>query len=498
MKSAKFKAILSQKENYLYLSFIIFLLLRLPSLFEPLVYGDEGVYLTLGQALRKGLVFYRDIHDNKPPLLYLIAAIAGNFKTYRLLYFLWTGVGFFFFHNLAQKLFPKEKRSVRISILAFSILAPIPLFEGTIANAENFLIYTSIAGFLILLRKKNLKSGFFFAGCLFSLSTLFKVPAVFDFVTAIIVFFVLQKESFRKIIISFTKPEFWSLVFGFLAPIASSIIYYSLKGAGSDYFNAAFAQNIPYLSSWTPSVIKTSPLPFSLPLRALLVLSVVISLFVLRRKKPSSTTFNLIIGWFFLNIFAALLSSRPYPHYLYQALPAFCLSLGLLFSSYRALKLIPIIFVLILSLIFTHFDYYRYPVWPYYQNFYQYLIGIKSHEEYSTFWSNQILSLYQTANFIKTHSAPNEKIFVWGDQTCLYPLAERLPVGRYAAAYHIKDFDKDFIKTLAALSLKPPRLFVVFKNEKESLGKLFYFLHQNYSLIETFGEIEIYHRDSQR
>jgi len=47
-------------------------------------YADEDIYLTLGQGLKKGLVFYRDIHDNKPPLLYVMAAVAGNVKVFRL------------------------------------------------------------------------------------------------------------------------------------------------------------------------------------------------------------------------------------------------------------------------------------------------------------------------------------------------------------------------------------------------------------------------------
>ena len=41
--------------------------------------------MTLGNAFRKGLVFYRDIHDNKPPLLYLLAALSfGHFYLFRL------------------------------------------------------------------------------------------------------------------------------------------------------------------------------------------------------------------------------------------------------------------------------------------------------------------------------------------------------------------------------------------------------------------------------
>ena len=52
--------------------------LRVPSLFEPYWYGDEGIYLTIGRAMRSGMELYREVHDNKPPLLYVVAAIASG------------------------------------------------------------------------------------------------------------------------------------------------------------------------------------------------------------------------------------------------------------------------------------------------------------------------------------------------------------------------------------------------------------------------------------
>ncbi len=66
----KQKAFFLQLNPFLLIIILLMILLRIPSLFEPYWYGDEGIYLTLGQAIRKGLLLYRDIHDNKPPLLY--------------------------------------------------------------------------------------------------------------------------------------------------------------------------------------------------------------------------------------------------------------------------------------------------------------------------------------------------------------------------------------------------------------------------------------------
>ena len=44
-------------------------LLQLPFLDEPL-FGDEGVYATIGRELLHGTLPYRDLFDHKPPLLY--------------------------------------------------------------------------------------------------------------------------------------------------------------------------------------------------------------------------------------------------------------------------------------------------------------------------------------------------------------------------------------------------------------------------------------------
>src|SRR4030042_6048418 len=92
------------EKNWLCLILIYAFILRLPSLFEPLVYGDEGIYMTLGLAIRRGLIPYLQIHDNKPPLVYLLAAVAHNFQNYRLLLMLWSLATIFVFEKLVERL----------------------------------------------------------------------------------------------------------------------------------------------------------------------------------------------------------------------------------------------------------------------------------------------------------------------------------------------------------------------------------------------------------
>src|SRR3990167_1365562 len=53
-------------------------LLPIPSFIEPYWYGDEGIYQVIGMGLRNGRLLYRDIWDNKPPLLYVLYALYNS------------------------------------------------------------------------------------------------------------------------------------------------------------------------------------------------------------------------------------------------------------------------------------------------------------------------------------------------------------------------------------------------------------------------------------
>ena len=83
-----------------------------PMFDHPHPYADEGIYLVLGQAFRKGLVFYRDIHDNKPPLLYITAGLAGSLQMFRLILLAWNLVNVWLVWLLGKKLFGKKPLAV--------------------------------------------------------------------------------------------------------------------------------------------------------------------------------------------------------------------------------------------------------------------------------------------------------------------------------------------------------------------------------------------------
>lgn len=489
------------KKYWLVLVFILVIFLRLPSLFEPFTYGDEGIYLALGQAARRGLVFYRDIHDNKPPMLYLLAGLAGDFSSYRLTAFFWSLATIFVFYQLSKLLFKKNLLAVIATTTLFAFLANAHTFEGNVANAENFMLLPTIAAFYLIAKKgfdkkthllKNAKI-WLLAGILLGLATLFKVPAAFDFIAIgallFIAFFKERKKNYTQYAVRYTL-----LLIGFILPILLTLIYYTSQGALNQYLIAAFFQNLPYLSSWAGGQSQAGGFPLLIVLRTWVVALLIMLLFLFRKKISFRT--QLIFAWFGFSWFAALLSSRPYPHYLIQVLPALSLSFGLLFVKGKGFlieRAVPATLLVVFVATFYSFQFWSYPSFPYYFNFYQFALRGKSQQEYFNDFDGRANSIYQVADYLQVHTIPYERIFIWGNIPFIYPLARRLPTGRYTVAYHIIDFN-GHQETITELQELNPRYIIVDPQEKRPFPKFFLWLEQRYFLAKQIGDFQIFHR----
>lgn len=470
--------------------FIVVFLLRIPSFFEPFWYGDEMVYLTLGEALRRGLVWYRDIHDNKPPLLYLIAAISGNVFWFRAVLAGWMLATIYFFYKLAQLLFAGSEKLVKIAVWVFALLTTITLLEGNIANAEIFMIGPIILGFWLLLSEKPTTKRLFSAGLSFGFATLFKVPAAFDLGTIFILWLAaasFRKKGWQK---SLQKSSF--ILAGFLLPILASIFYYWAVGAFDRYITAAFWQNIGYLSSWRVPLSGQSFLDRNAPFIARAAVLILISgiLAYLWKKKKVSTGFLFAGTWFSFSLFAALLSQRPYPHYLLQVVPSFSLLLGIMFAGRTKEQFypLPLLTVLGLALIFYKFGYYA--VFSYYENFILWASGQRLQTDYFAGFDRRVPRTYQIASYLSRHTQPQDPIFVWGNDTAIYALTRRLPPGRYVAAYHINDFG-GHEETISAARLSPPAYIVVTSGERD-FPELTSLLAETYVLVQTIEDAQLY------
>jgi len=493
----KFKALwhnfdkkVSRIPKLVIISGFLVLILRLPSLFEPCWYGDEGIYLTLGQEIRQGQMLYRDVHDNKPPLLYLLAAAAGNVFWFRFILLFWMLVTTLLFFKLAEEIFPKKKRVQSLLTFAFVILTSIPALEGNIANAEIFFIFLIIAGFWAFLKKKH-----FWAGFLLGLSFLFKSPPLFDF-GSLLVFSLLTALSEKKLKESFKKVVL-PMCGGFLLPFLTTIIYYSSQGALFYYIKSAFLLNFPYLSSWGDS--GKSILANGLFQRGLILLVFLVLIFWQRKKLLCRPITLLTSLWLSFALFGALLSGRPYPHYLLQVVAPLLIVLAIIsfdFSLFLKKKIFLLLFlpVFLVPGAFFAYHFYTYPTLKYYKNFAQFVLRKKTRSDYCSWFDSRVNRNYRLAEFIRTSVPRKERIFIWGNEPCIYALSRRLPVGRYTVAYHIIDFD-GYEETMAAMLEQPPRLIVLVPFDKP-FPELYAFLKSHYLVISEDDGATVWYRRS--
>lgn len=476
--------------NWLFFLLLVVLILRIPSFFEPYSYGDEMIYLTLGEAIRQGIPLYKGIHDNKPPLLYIMAGIAGNLFWFKAILAIWHLITVYLFWRLTEALFPKKTRGQIVATSIFAILTTIPLLEGNIVNAELFMIGPIILAFLLLLTKTLNFQNLFLAGSLFSIAALFKVPAAFDLPTIIFLWLIGMKRLEFKGVKQILLNTFY-LASGFIIPIALTFIWFYLKGSLKEYAIAAFLQNFGYLSSWRPDQIQQSFIVKNMPLlQRAGVISAGLTL-LYWKKKVLSKNFIFAAIWLLLSLFAVTLSERPYPHYLIQSAAPLALLLAIFFTNKTKEQVFTLIPITLAIVVPVYFKFWYYPTFPYYSRFVKLATGQISNEVYLSSFGEHVPRNYKVSDFISFVTQKGDKIFVWGpDSSTIYALTRRFPPGKFVADYHIKDFSRP-TETITKLTSNLPNFIVILKGA-ESFPELEFLIKRNYGVVQDFDGTEIW------
>lgn len=479
------KAEFLEKKNSFFLLFctLCFTLLRIPSLVEPDWYGDEGIYQVIGVALRQGRILYKGIWDNKPPILYLLYAfVNGELFWIRFLSLCFGVLSIIAFFYLARKIFNRTF-ALFVSTIVFSFLFALPLLEGNIANAENFMLLPIIIAFYLIIPVKEVSgrsekvsfkqkpAHLFLAGILLSAAFLTKIVAIFDFFALFILILAIKyyqkspfslKNTLRNIIHDFSEELIFSL--SFAAPIILTFIYFFVNGALGDYIRAAFFQNVGYVGYGNALHIGKTVIPQGLLLLKLFLLFSAICIAFLVRKKLLFSGLIIFI-WTACSLFDVFFASRPYTHYLLMFLPAFSLLVGYIFDRLekkhgRKIRLGVLISVCALSFIlYKNFIIYKKNA-LYYKNYLEFVFGGKSSRSYQAFFDRKTPRDYELAEFIRKNTTQNDNIFLWSDSAQIYVLAHKLPPGRYAASYHILFYPSARSETKKELDRFQPKYII--------------------------------------
>lgn len=478
-------------------SLILTFLLRLPSLAEPAWYGDEGITFTQAQTIRNGLNLYQDIYDNKPPFSYWLASLSFNLFgptqwSARAVLMLWVLVSQIALFTLIRKLF--RNRIAIIATFIFSLLLSTPYLEGNIYNGEILMILPSTLGFLF-----GLNGRYRLAGAAFGAAFLFKVPALFDFL-AFATFLWLQTKKLYDFEL-LKKHAF--LISGFGSLIVVTSLYFVFNQTFGDYLNSAFFNNVAYTNYYNHFIIPNGLL--LLKMAPILGLTVILK-FNSKLHNQVNPHLQLVLLWLSFSLYGALLSGRPYTHYLIQAVPAFAVLLGLFLEKVwggikeggldfkkRSLENKLTFSYLLATIIIVIVGFKPQSIGlDYYFNYIKFINGNLRAEDYQITFDRKVIRNHTLAKFAQGKTGPKDKILVLANEPHIYFLSQRFPPSRYSTFYHLS-LVKDGISQLReAVQKQSPK--IVFKETADEFNDqlINQILRERYTQTGTFEDVEIY------
>ena len=485
----------ANRHELLLLLLLLTTVLRLPSLYEPLWYGDENIYLAIGQAMRMGRTLYSTVIDypNKPPLIYIFASLSQTVSVFRFLLLIWSMFTTAFFFALAKR-FTNSTTALTIASLVFILATSTPYYEANIANSEIFFITPILLGLIFLTNKPTTKLittkplNHLLAGIALGFAFLFKIHVALDIAAIGLFFYIFPHKFSLKLPLKLIKDKkLLSFLFGTSIPIVLILVFYASKGVSPLSLFLTAAGSSQYVSVWGNQEIFLQTIGLG-SLQSRLVLLILITLVIFKLKSRLHPATTLIFTWSVFTLFAALLSARNYPHYLIQAMPPLTLGLVIYLSiSKRLDKLVLLTAYLLFLGAFYRFDFYHYPVVSYYKNFIAYSTGQIETNEYYRRFDGRMPRNYKLAEYIRQLTGPEDQIYIWGTEPGVYVLANRLQVEKLVVSFHVADLDY-YQQTITSLEEELPRVIVVMESEKRDFKALERLLATSYNQITQIGD----------
>jgi 4-amino-4-deoxy-L-arabinose transferase-like glycosyltransferase len=235
---------------------IFFIFLILPTIvflrivsFSAMGCWDVGTYAYIGDMILKGQIPYRDIWDNKPPLIYYLNALlfkifGSHYNTIAIFEIGWIFITSIFIYKLARSIF---QRTISLCIsLIFAVYISTLQIAQCFGEIETYAILPSIISVLSVIQyKKTAKSFFLFiSGLMVSAAFLFKPN--FAIIVLPLILYLMINSFYKKQSILYLLSEYLILVLGILVPIIIFSIYFFINGALHDVISQIFIYNLFY------------------------------------------------------------------------------------------------------------------------------------------------------------------------------------------------------------------------------------------------------------
>ena len=501
------------KKFLYYIPYILSILLRIPSFFEPHWYADTGIYSAVGKSIGNGGILYKTVIDNKPPLIYYLFAflekipISLTFE-YQFLSLLSLLISEYILYKIVILRF-----DVKIALIAnilLSLLVGSTIFEGNLSNVENFYMVFSLFSIYLILRKKHRNLLYIYvAGIILGLGVLFKIPAFFDGLSVILYFFFIY--NFKDFL---SKGFIYGL--GSITPLSLFFIYEYFSGVFSKSFYYIFLSNFKYINNYyINNVFGISHILFNSII--FIVLFIVIYVFYKKRKIKSGMAF--VYLWFISDLFSVFLSGRPYLHYLLQLSVPLSIVFAILLYKFFVSNIKMKILILIISISSVYIlqlylfrgelsyqvsDQFQSEI-SYYPNFISFALGdISKNQYFDTFAYNTNVVFekhpstaninYILSNSLRNLGVKNHHIFIMGNFPWVYYMSQSIPSTPYVADFTINPLMKGYSNIMQSLTYHHPYI-ILYYNDGYNFNRLFLYIKKFYKLKEIVDGAYIYIRD---
>ena len=487
-----------KRSLYVILPVALYLLLRVPSFFEPQWYQDEAGYASTVWLAHLGYGLYVDAWNNKPPLLFgiydLSRILFGSSEAGLHLLSVLSGLAAIVAATLGMsRVF--SKGAALCAGLVIAVVIGSPMLDGNLALPESLLIgpvTVAVVWFLCActdpaVRPRTLTLASI--GVLLACAFLIQQTALAD--CAAVVLWCLVRRSWRTIIV--LGSAFVVTVAAVMVPFVVSAgfhnVWFALVSSYVDYLDDALHGRLPaYL------------------IRVGVVLAMVAAAWFLRTAKDGRL--ELVRVWATALLFSAIAAGYSYEHFLLPVVIPFVMLVTGLVSRHRdhvvarvrkpAVLLATATFVVIASTGWSLYQAaFRTTSWSlgYYTNAVGYAVGSISVLDYDTYFGAANYGEHEAEVWIESHNLVGATAMLWANLS--WPLVddELVPPTRSGPLYVTLALEHGTAGILAAMNASPPQLILVTPKGIENLSDIQTFIKDHtYQLVVNSHGVELYLR----
>ena len=381
---------------------------HLPSFLHRLLDGDEAIYGSIAALLNTGGRLYGTGGvDNKPPGVYWVyAATFQAAGTYQMTAIHAVGLAVILATCALLFMIGRDLAGTRTGLLAalfYGVLTAAGNPRLLAANTELFMMLPLTGSVLLMLRRR-----WFWSGLLLVAAGTFRQVAAVNVLLGVWGIFLLEPADSRwRTAVRFSA--------GIAAALAAGALVLLLTGSLSGFWRWTVSSLYGYASTnWIPSYVwrraTDSLVPFVVDMSVLWVAAIAFA----ARWRHLEPKERLVPVWLAVAFLGSVVAGHLSWHYFIQVMGPLAVAAALCFEHFSVRRLVAVAAALGIALPALAWWVYDLSADPLTYDF-----------------SPPVPQHQAVAAYIHDHTAPDQRVFVWGDWPALYVESDRLMASRF-------------------------------------------------------------------